>query len=139
MRPSLAISQETVDQVMREIGRRRERNRKTIPRADKWADKWIGCPWIFFQAATCAVKGKAALALALMIYRRCKVCKNKTVTLSSDELVALNIPRSTCRQALRQLQAVGLIRLHPIAPGHKAVITLLWSPRAAYDEGASEV
>jgi hypothetical protein len=126
MRPSLAISQETVDQVMREIGSRRKRKRKTDPQTGKW----IGCPWEFFQAATCAAKGKAALALALMIYRRCKVRENRTITLPPDELADLNIPRNTCRQALRQLQTARLIRLHSIAPGHKARITLLWPPRA---------
>jgi hypothetical protein len=135
MLPSLAISQETADQAMREIGSRRKRNRKMTPRADKH----VGCPWGFLQAAARAVEGKAALLLALIIYRRCKICKSKTVTLPTDELVGLNISRSTCRWALRQLQAAKLIQLHPIAPGHKATITLLWPPRAVYDEGASEV
>jgi hypothetical protein len=131
----LAISQETAERALREIESRRKQNRKTVPQTGKW----IGCPWEFFQAATCAAKGKAALALALMIYRRCKVRENRTITLPPDELADLNIPRNTCRQALRQLQTARLIRLHSIAPGHKARITLLWPPRAVYDEGASEV
>ena len=96
----------------------------------------IGCPWEFFQAAVRATKGQVALVLAQVIYRRCHVCKSRTITLPPDELAALGITRRTGHRALRQLQAVGLIRLHPIAPGHKAVITLLWPPRAAYDEGA---
>jgi len=99
----------------------------------------IGCSWEFFQAAVRATKGQTALVLALVIYRRCHVCKSRTITLPPGELVALGITRRTGHRALRQLQAVGLIRLHPIAPGHKAVITLLWPPRAVYEEGASEV
>ena len=89
----------------------------------------IGCPWEFFQAAVRATKGQVALVLAQVIYRRCQVCKSRTITLPPDELAALGITRRTGHRALRQLQAVKLIRLHPVAPGHKAVITLLWPPR----------
>jgi hypothetical protein len=99
----------------------------------------IGCPWEFFQAVVRATKGQVALVLAQVIYRRCQVCKSRTITLPPDELGALGITRRTGHRALRQLQAVGLIRRHPIAPGRKVVITLLWPPRAAYDEGASDV
>jgi hypothetical protein len=101
--------------------------------------RYIGCPLEFFQAAVRTTKGQVALVLAQVIYRRCQVCKSRTITLPPDELAALGISRRTGHRALRQLQAIGLIRLHPIASGHKTRITLLWPPRAVYDEGASEV
>lgn len=95
------------------------------------APRHIGSPWEFFLAADRAAKGKVALKLAMVIYRRCKVCESKTVTLPPDELAALGIAHhQTSHKALRQLQAARLIRLHPTAPGHKARITLLWPPRA---------
>jgi hypothetical protein len=89
-------------------------------------DRYIGCPWEFFRTAVRTTNGKAALVLALMIYRRGKVRKSQTVTLPPGELTALGITRKTSHKALRQLQAAGLVQLHPTAPGHKTIITLLW-------------
>jgi hypothetical protein len=84
----------------------------------------IGCPWEFFEAAYRASSGKVALALAQMIYRRHKVRGSKTIMLDRQEVAALGMSRNVIHKALRE--EVGLIRLHPVVPGHKAVITLLW-------------
>jgi hypothetical protein len=89
-------------------------------------DHHIGCPWEFFEAAYRASSGKVALALAQMIYRRHKVRKSKTIMLDPQEVAALGMSRNVIHKALRELQEVGLIQLHPVMPGHKAVITLLW-------------
>jgi hypothetical protein len=88
--------------------------------------KWIGCSLEFFQNVARTTKGKVALMLALTIYRRCQVCKSQTNTLPPDELAALAITRDNSHKALRKLEAAGLVQLHPIVPGHKTVITLLW-------------
>jgi DNA-binding FadR family transcriptional regulator len=117
IQPNLAISQEEADRAMRKIGSRRNRKRKTVLRSDLQSDKLIGCTLKFYQAVVRATKGRAALMLAQVIYRRFKVCKSKNVTLPTDDVVALNISRSTCRWALQQLRAAKLIRLHSIAPG----------------------
>jgi hypothetical protein len=86
----------------------------------------IGCPWGFFQAVARSTTGRTALALALIIYRRHKICKSRTFTLPPNELAALGISRPTSLRALRQLQSAGLVQLPSTAPGCKTIITLLW-------------
>jgi hypothetical protein len=93
----------------------------------------IGCPWEFLVDVCQRTRRRAAMALALYIYRRTEVCRDPTVKLLGPELAELGINRRRWHEALRKLQAVGLVQLHKSPPGQKTEVTLLWRPSAGED------
>lgn len=89
------------------------------------AKRLIGAPLEFVADACRLTEGRAALVVALCIYRRISICNTRTVTLPSGELAELGIDRSYKRRALIKLQRAGLIKVEN-AWGQTARITLLW-------------
>ena len=87
----------------------------------------FGCPLAFVIEVCRRTKGRAALVMAIHIYRRTYVCHNLTVTLPSGGLAELGIDRQRKREALDRLQAAGLISVER-DPGHTARVTLTWQP-----------
>ncbi len=98
-------------------------------RRAKRAERWIGIPFEFVADVCQLTEGRAALVVALHIYRRTTVCDNYTVTLPSGELAELGIVRQDKQRALIQLQRAGLIDVNT-SNGQTASITLLWRGRA---------
>ena len=95
--------------------------RKTGSRNGRFA----GAPFEFITDVSRLTKGRATLLVALAIYRRVKICKNRTVTLPSDELAEWGIIRQYKQEALANLQTVRLIEVANVN-GRTARITLLW-------------
>lgn len=87
--------------------------------------RYIGAPLTFVNEVCRLTEGRAALVVALCIYRRTVVCKSQTVTLPGGELTKLGIDRCHKRRALAKLQSAGLIEVKN-AVGRTAKITLLW-------------
>jgi hypothetical protein len=86
----------------------------------------IGCPMAYLIDVCRLTKGRAALLVALLVFRRTVVCGSRTVTLPGGELAELGIDRSMKRKALARLKAGGLIRIEQDAPRHTTRATLLW-------------
>jgi hypothetical protein len=98
----------------------------TKPRKRKRAKRHIGCPWEFLVEVTRSRPSANALIVALYIYRQTTVHRSPTVRLSGPELTELGVTRNQKHRALHNLARVGMIRLHPVAPGRTTEITLLW-------------
>jgi hypothetical protein len=86
----------------------------------------IGCPWAFMVDVCQRTEGRAALVVALCIYRRTHVCGSQTVTLPAEELAELGVTRRTKNRALDELQQVGLIKTEKVAAGQSTKVTLTW-------------
>jgi hypothetical protein len=89
------------------------------------AKRLIGAPLKFVADVCRLTEGRAALVVALYIYRRVHICSGRTVTLPSGELAELGINRSYKRKALIKLQRAGLIKLENVG-GRTARVTLIW-------------
>ena len=89
----------------------------------------VGFPWAFLADVCRSVEGRAALAVAIHIYRRTCVCRTQTVTLPAAELAELGIDRPQKSRALAKLEAAGLIRVERGRAGQSNWVTLLWRPR----------
>src|SRR5262249_59316030 len=85
----------------------------------------VGFPWAFMCDVCRLVDGQAALAVAILIYRRTIVCRSLTVTLPAKELAELGIDRRRKHEALTKLESARLIRLEK-ATGQSTKGTLLW-------------
>jgi hypothetical protein len=85
----------------------------------------IGSPFAFLADVCRLTEGRATLVVALLIYRRTRVCGSLTVTLPSTELVELGIDRKLKRKALTRLEAARLIRIEKVGPGQSVRVTLL--------------
>jgi hypothetical protein len=101
----------------RKIGRSKRRQRL------------VACPWGFLADVCRLTEGRAALVVAMYIYRRTHVCSSRTVTLPAAELAELGISRWVKADALGRLQAAGLVGIEESLPGRTAKVTLLWKPR----------
>jgi hypothetical protein len=76
------------------------------------SDAFIGCPVLWLKRVLPAVRGARQLAVALWIYRRTKVCRSRTVTISNAELEReLGVNRWDKYRALSNLEAGGIVRL----------------------------
>jgi hypothetical protein len=89
------------------------------------AEKFIGCPWDFFADACHLTRRRTTLVTALCLFRQTKVSKRKTVTMDGPELAGLGVDRRRAREALCELEAVGIVRLRRHAT-QKLEVTLLW-------------
>ena len=65
------------------------------------------------------------MVVALLIYRRTVITKDRTVTLPGAELAELGVVRETKRRALAQLEAAGLVQIGR-ETGQTTKVTLLW-------------
>jgi hypothetical protein len=92
------------------------------------AKRLIGAPFEFVYDVCRLTEGRAALVVALYIYRRVKICDDRTVTLPSGELAELGIVRQNKQRALIKLQRAGLVKLEN-ERGRTARVTLLWQQR----------
>ena len=110
------------------------------PRERRRRQRLIGSPWGFLVDVCQLTKGRTALLVALCVYRRMEVCRQRadktdgTFTLSGAELAELGINRRQKNRALSQLQAVGLIRLLPSTAGRSVKVVLLWN-RTSHNRG----
>ena len=85
----------------------------------------IGAPLEFVADVCRLTEGRAALVVALCIYRRVSICGSQTVTLPSGELAELGVNLRRKREAWVKLKKAGLIRVETTR-GRTAKITLLW-------------
>ena len=86
----------------------------------------IGAPIGFLSDVCRSTEGRAPLVVALLIYRRTIVTKDRTVTLPAAELAEFSMERRVKNKALAQLATAGLIRKKAPGPGRAGRITLLW-------------
>ena len=89
------------------------------------AKRLIGAPLEFVAQVCRLTEGRAALVVALYIYRRVQICDDRTVTLPSGELAELGIVRQNKQRALIKLQRARLIRVENES-GRTARVTLIW-------------
>src|SRR5262245_40172623 len=68
----------------------------------------IGVPIDFLIDVCQRTEGRAALVVALYIYRRTHVCRSQTVTLPAGELAELGVSLRQKNRALAKLEAAGL-------------------------------
>jgi hypothetical protein len=87
----------------------------------------VGLPWAFLVDVCRLTEGRAALVVAMVIYRRTHVCRSQTVTLPAAELAEVGVTRQRKQEALARLEAAGLVRIEK-ATGRTAKVTLLWKP-----------
>ena len=57
----------------------------------KRGQRWVGFPFAFLADVCRSTEGRAPLVVAMLIYRRTCVCKNRTVTLPGAELAELGV------------------------------------------------
>ncbi len=86
---------------------------------------YISAPRSFVSDVCLLTEGRAALVVALCIYRRTRICESRTVTLPTSELAELDVDRRRKHEALTRLQNAGLIKVEKLA-GQTARITLTW-------------
>jgi hypothetical protein len=89
------------------------------------AKRLIGAPFEFVAEVCRLTAGRAALVVALYIYRRVQICDNRTVTLPSGELAELGIVPQYKQTALMKLQRAGLVKVENES-GRTARVTLIW-------------
>jgi hypothetical protein len=89
------------------------------------AKRLIGAPLEFVAEVCRLTEGRAALVVALYIYRRVQICDNRTVTLPSGELAELGIVRQSKQRALIKLQRARLIKVENES-GRTARVSLIW-------------
>jgi hypothetical protein len=90
--------------------------------------RWhVGFPWAFLVDVCRLTEGRAALAVAIYIYRRTQVCRSLAVTLPAAELAEIGIVRQRKHEALAKLQDAKLIKVERTA-GRTAKVTLIWQP-----------
>jgi hypothetical protein len=92
------------------------------------AKRLLGAPFEFVADVCRLTEGRAALVVALHIYRRVQICGNGTVTLPSGELAELGIVRQYKQTALTKLQRAGLVKVENES-GRTARVTLIWQQR----------
>jgi hypothetical protein len=93
--------------------------------AHRGANTFIGCPMSWLKRVLPAVRSADQLAVALYVYRRTKVCRSRTVSVSNAELQKeLGICRYTKYRTLAWLENAGLIRTES-RDGRSVKVTLL--------------
>jgi hypothetical protein len=92
------------------------------------AKRLIGAPLEFVAQVCRLTEGRAALVVALYIYRRVQICDDRTVTLPSSELAELGIVPQNKQRALIKLQRAGLVKVENES-GRTARVTLIWQQR----------
>ena len=101
-------------------------------RRPRYVVRHIGAPLSFVSDVCLLTEGRAALVVALCIYRRTRVCGSRTVTLPTAELAELGVDRRRKREALAKLQKrrtdQGEERARANGPGHPAVAVALKVP-----------
>jgi hypothetical protein len=102
----------------------RTERQKPVARRPR-AKRLIGAPLEFVADVCRLTEGRAALVVALYIYRRVQICGGRTVTLPSGELAELGIDRSHKRRALIKLQQAELIEVENVW-GRTARVSLIW-------------
>jgi hypothetical protein len=95
----------------------------------KRGQRLLGAPVAYVAEVCRATTGRAAVIVAVLVYRRTCVCNSRTIALLAVELTELCITRSMKRKALVQLEAAGLIRIERETPGRAGKVTLLWKPQ----------
>jgi hypothetical protein len=113
----MSIDPDEIEQAMADWAKQKRRSRR--------ASRLIGVPFSFVHDVRLLTRGSNALTVALLIYRRTRICNERTVTLPAAELTELNIGRDDKRKALIKLQHAGLIQVKNLA-GRTSQITLLW-------------
>jgi hypothetical protein len=101
------------------------RERATASRRARNRDKHVGMPLNFMSDVCRLTEGRAALIVALLLYRRTHVNGSRTVTLPTADLIGVGIDRSRKREAPIRLQRAGLIGVRN-SKGQSAAITLKW-------------
>jgi len=82
------------------------------PHARRQQNSFIGCPVPWLKRVRPAVQSADQLIVALYVYRRTKVCRSKTVSISNAGLQKeLGISRQTKYRALSRLESAGIIRI----------------------------
>jgi hypothetical protein len=92
----------------------------------KRAQRIVACPWTYLVDVCRLPEGRATVLVAIYIYRRTVVCKNRTVTLPGRDLAELRIDRERKSRALTELARAGIVQIEDNTPGHTAKVTLLW-------------
>jgi hypothetical protein len=92
----------------------------------KRGGRMVGAPVAFLAEVCRRTKGRAPLAVALLIYRRTVVCGSRTVTVPGAELVELGITRQQKYRGLARLEAAGIIRVEKGETGRAVRVALLW-------------
>jgi hypothetical protein len=89
------------------------------------SDGFIGCPVSWLKRVLPAVRGAGQLATALYIYRRTKICRSRTVSISNAELEQeLGVKRWDKYRALVNMEVAGIVKLGG-RTGHAVKVTLL--------------
>jgi hypothetical protein len=92
--------------------------------AGRRTNAFIGCPMSWLKRVLLAVRSAEQLA-ALYVYRRTKICRSRTVSVSNAELQReLGIDRRIKYRALTGLESAGVIRLKNRI-GRAVTVTLL--------------
>jgi len=91
----------------------------------------IGCRLAWFEWVLPLVKSKNQLAFALLLYRRCCICKSAKVTVPTDVFESLGISRHGKRRLLLALERAGVIRVEETQNGRVGKVTLLNWPEPA--------
>src|SRR4051812_32484271 len=85
----------------------------------------VGAPLVFLNDVCRLTEGRATLVVALLIYRRTCICRDRTVTLPGAELTAAGITGEGKGEALAKLATAGIIRLEGVGARQTAKVTLL--------------
>jgi hypothetical protein len=96
------------------------------PSRQKRALQHIGCPREFLIDVCRLTHGRAALLVALAIYRQTAVRRRQTVTLNGLELAEYSVAPRRKREALRDLANAGIVELRRGGSGKATEVTLLW-------------
>jgi hypothetical protein len=91
------------------------------------SSRHIGCSVSWFAWVLPLVRSKQQLALALYLYRRCSICRSKTVTVPTGQLTEFGISRWGKMRLLLWLERAGILAIEQ-TPGQTAKVRLLHWP-----------
>jgi DNA-binding transcriptional ArsR family regulator len=88
---------------------------------------YVTCPLSWIARVLPVLRASDRLAVAMLLYRQCRMRRTQTVELPNTELARLGIGRNTKYRALSQLQEAGAVTVETL-DGRRAQVTLHWFP-----------
>jgi hypothetical protein len=97
---------------------------RKLKKSQRWVP-YVGCPLVWFKWVFPLVRSQNQLAAALLLYRRCCVCKSATVEVPTDAFESTGISRWGKHRQLLTLEQAGVIRIEPTQRGRVGKVTLI--------------
>jgi hypothetical protein len=91
------------------------------------AEGYVTCNLEWLRRVLPVLRSADRLAVALLLYRQCLLCRSRTVNFSNNEAHQLGVGRNTKYRALAELAEAGALTIQ-IRNGRSMRVTLHWFP-----------